>query len=140
MEDTPIPNLEWSDKFLVNIPRIDEQRQQLVQLLREFCDSLARAPADEATRALERLNHYAEGYLVREEMVLRIRGYPEFREHQAEHDFYRATLGEMIPHGTDLTNIRRIGKFLSSWWREHIMVSDQRYAAYFRKDRKSEAA
>ena len=73
---------EWDDKYSVDIPQMDAQHRQIIELLDDF-----RKCADSSERdlliqaALESLNQYAELHLRREELMLRTRGYPKFAEH-----------------------------------------------------------
>ena len=124
---------EWSEESSVGIPELDAQHRQLIELLGELgrCarsgDSVKFAPI-----ALQKVLQYAERHLQREELVLRIRGFPGYLEHKAEHDAYRkkAAFLELQSDRRDLGI--RIANFLTEWWRSHILTSDQQYARYFR--------
>lgn len=124
---------EWSEECSVGIPELDAQHRQLIELLGELArcarsgDSVKFAPI-----ALQKVMQYAERHLQREELVLRVRGFPGYLEHKAEHDAYRkkAASLELQSERRDLGI--RIANFLTEWWRSHILTSDQQYARYFR--------
>ena len=129
---------EWSEDCSVGIPELDVQHRQLIELLAELrrCAHLADG-AKLAPAALQGVVDYAERHLQREELVLRVRGYPGYLDHKAEHDLYRQRVASLrVPAGRrDLTI--RIANFLTEWWRSHILTSDQQYARYFRCQPKS---
>jgi hemerythrin len=124
--------LEWSDKYRVSIPQFDAQHHRIFDLLGELAKS---AQGDEGgtlvVASLEELHEYAEQHLAREELLLRIRSYPRYREHKAEHDAYREKIASFEGQlgRTDL-NIR-MANFLTEWWHYHILTSDRHYAQFF---------
>ena len=128
----PVHKLEWNQDCSVNIPEMDTQHRHLIELLGELSacvrmgESRSLAPA-----ALMKVSRYAERHLRREELMLRIRGYPGYAEHKAEHDAYRKKVASL-----QLSYDRRdlgisIANFLTEWWRGHILGSDQQYARFF---------
>lgn len=124
---------EWRDESSVGIPELDAQHRHLIELLGE----LVRCPHSGenggfAPTALKEVNRYAEQHLQREELVLRVRGYPGYTEHKAEHDAYRKKVASLQVHSGRRDLSVRIVNFLTEWWRFHIRISDQRYARYFR--------
>src|SRR4051794_2436240 len=87
---------EWTEECSVHIPLVDAEHRQIVELLRQLrtCasgDGSASLVAD----AVEQLTRYADRHLRREEMLLRIRRYPRYAEHKAEHDDYRANVAAL---------------------------------------------
>jgi len=124
---------EWSPECSVGIPELDAQHRHLIELLGGL---VKRTNSGEsggfAHTALEEMNRYAERHLQREELLLRVRGYPGYAEHKAEHDAYRKKLAS-LQEQSDRRDIGiRIVNFLSEWWRFHILTSDQQYARFFR--------
>jgi hemerythrin len=126
--------LEWSEDYSVGIPELDIQHRQLMELASELIrvvnlgESVKPDPA-----IIEKMAEYAERHLQREELVLRVRGYPDYLEHKAEHDAYRRKIVALRaqPDRRDLGV--RIANFLNEWWKSHILISDQEYARYFRR-------
>jgi hemerythrin-like metal-binding protein len=124
---------EWDEKFSVHIPQMDAQHRQIIELLDAFrkcaqsSESRQLAPA-----AMEPLNQYAQRHLRREELVLRVRGYPEYAAHAAEHAVYlkKVALLQAQLERRDISI--RITNFLTGWWKYHILHSDQEYARFFR--------
>jgi hemerythrin-like metal-binding protein len=83
--------------------------------------------------AVDELTRYADRHLRREELLLRVRGYPRLAEHRAEHDEYRARVASLRAqlHRRDIGV--RATNFLNAWWKEHILKSDMDYARYFQR-------
>ena len=123
----------WSDECSVGIPELDAQHRQLLEVLAELVKSAESGEsAAFAPVALERLHQYGTRHLLREEMVLRIRGYPHYVEHKAEHDVYREKFAALQANLARRDLAIRVVNFLTEWWKSHIMISDQEYARYFR--------
>jgi hemerythrin len=124
---------EWSEEFSVGIPELDAQHRHLIELLGELVRHTRSGKSGTfAPATLQKLNRYVEQHLQREELVLRIRGYPGYREHQAEHDAYRKKIASLQVHADRRDLDIRIANFLTEWWRFHILTSDQQYARFFR--------
>ena len=124
---------EWSEESSVGIPELDAQHRHLIELLSELvkCVQLGESGKLGPT-ALKKAIRYAERHLQREELVLRVRGYPRYEEHKAEHDAYRKKVASLqVLSGRRDLGIR-MANFLTEWWRFHILTSDQQYARFFR--------
>jgi len=125
---------EWREECSVGIPELDLQHRHLIELLGELVKrTFSGDRGGFALTALQEMNRYAEWHLLREELVLRVRAYPGYAEHKAEHDAYRAKLAALLLQSGRSDLGTRIANFLSEWWRFHILVSDQRYARFFRR-------
>jgi hemerythrin len=123
----------WSEECSVGIPELDAQHRQLLEVLAELVKSTKSGEsAAFAPIALERLEKYGSRHLLREEMVLRVRGYPHYLEHKAEHDVYRQKFLALQANLARRDLAIRVVNFLTEWWKSHIMISDQEYARYFR--------
>ena len=125
--------LEWSEKCSVGIPELDTQHRRLIELLGELMDRVQAGDGDgSVAAALKELSRCAESHLHREEVVLRVRGYPGYAEHKAEHDTYREKLAslELLADRPDFSV--RLTNYVIEWWRFHVLTSDQQYARFFR--------
>ena len=116
----------------MGIPVLDAQHKRLFELLGEVMRSSAPGAAGASTEALAEVKAYADQHLEQEELLLRVRGYPEYAEHKAEHDAYREKAAVLQSQaGRRDFNVRLVN-FITEWWRFHILVTDQRYAKFFR--------
>lgn len=124
---------EWTEDCSVGLPELDVQHRQLIESLGELL-RCARAgdSAKLAQVALTNVVQYGERHLRREELVLRVRGFPDYLDHKAEHDVYRRKVASLQLQADRRDLSIRIAKFLTEWWRAHILTSDQKYARYFR--------
>ena len=123
----------WSDECSVGIAELDAQHRQLIELLGELMKCVRSGESAKfAPAALRQTIEYAERHLQREELVLRVRGYPGYVEHKAEHDAYQQKVAALKIRSARRDLGIRIANFLAEWWRAHILTSDQQYARYFR--------
>jgi hemerythrin len=65
--------------------------------------------------------------------MLRVRNYPGYLAHAAEHNFYREKVASLQARLGRRDIALRTANFLSEWWRFHILTSDQEYARHFRR-------
>jgi len=127
-----LDQLEWKDEYSVHVPKLDDDHRQILQLIKELRESFYREGNDKlVSEALKKINEYALLHLQREELLLRIRGYPGYAEHKAEHDTYLSKVAALEANLERRDIAIRIVNFLSQWWREHILTSDQQYSRYF---------
>src|SRR4051794_29407286 len=124
---------EWSEDCSVPIPRVDAEHRQIIELLGILRTRTFGGGATQklVADAVEQLSRYADRHLRREELLLRIRGYPRYPEHKAEHDDYRAKVGLLREQLARRDVGVRVSNFVSAWWRHHILTSDLDYARYF---------
>jgi len=126
--------LEWSEDYSVGIPELDVQHRQLMELASELIRVVNLGESVKPDPVIvEKMAEYAERHLRREELVLRVRGYPDYLEHKAEHDEYRRKIVALRAQSDRRDLGVRIANFLNEWWRLHILISDQEYARYFKR-------
>jgi hypothetical protein len=68
-------------------------------------------------------------------LLLRIRDYPGYAAHKAEHDAYRKKAVSLRLQYDRRDLGIRIANFLTIWWGSHILTSDQQYARFFQCNR-----
>ena len=123
--------LEWSERYRVNIPQFDAQHRRILALIDAFRNCVYSEGGRLVEPSLRALAWYAEQHLLREELVLRIRRYPYYRQHKAEHDAYRDKLASLTSQLGRRDLDIRIANFLTEWWHSHILISDRDYAHFF---------
>jgi hemerythrin len=124
---------EWREEWSVDIPELDVQHRHLIELLAELARCTRSGESGQcAPAALRSLIAYAERHLRREELLLRVRGYPGYPGHKAEHDAYRKKVAALQTHADRRDLGIRITNFLTEWWKFHILITDQQYARFFR--------
>ena len=116
----------------MGIPVLDAQHKRLFELLGKVIECCAPGAAGASMEQLAEAKAYADEHLAQEELLLRVRGYPEYAEHKAEHDAYREKAAALQAQAGRRDFSVRLANFITEWWRFHILVSDQRYAKFFR--------
>jgi hemerythrin-like metal-binding protein len=124
--------LEWSEEYSVDIPGLDAQHRQLIELLGDLLKSTRSGKSSSAPIAFNKAIQYADQHLRWEELLLRMRGYPGYAEHKKEHDAYREKVASLQARADRRDFAVRLANFLTEWWRFHILTSDQQYARFFR--------
>ncbi|HJP19420.1 MAG TPA: bacteriohemerythrin [Nitrospinota bacterium] len=130
-----MPLFNWSEKFMLGIPEIDEQHKQIVDLINNLNNLKNKTVETEYLgKIIEALISYTRTHLAYEERLLRQHNYPEFAPHKSEHD-------KLVKEATDLqtkfftgvTDLSTdIAILLNDWLAEHILVVDKKYVPYLK--------
>jgi hemerythrin len=123
--------IKWSEEYSVGIPEMDAQHRQLMELLGALAKFASSGGVVDPRTAIGEMKRQAEQHLQEEELMLSIRGYPEYARHKAEHDAYRAKAAALEAQSGRRDFGTRITTFLTEWWSNHILHSAQEYARYF---------
>jgi hemerythrin-like metal-binding protein len=124
--------VEWREEYSVGVPELDAQHRRMIELLAGLVKFTNSGGVVDPFTALAEVNRYAEEHLQQEEMILSVRGYPEYARHKAEHDDYRKKAAALQARAHKRDFGTEITKFLVEWWKTHILNSDQQYARFFR--------
>lgn len=135
-----MPYANWDEALSVGIGAIDADHKQLLAIINELHDRLARAKASaeelEAGRiALERMEAYGAGHFSREEERMERTGFPEFSRHCRLHQEFLDKLGvyrSQLAEG--YVPVREVLAFLKRWLMGHIMVQDQVFGRYVKDE------
>ena len=85
---------------------------------------------------LHQLTQYAREHFKTEESVLESLGYAELAQQQTEHGAYEERMADWAFEATmDTLNLVDVQRFLATWWRDHILVSDMQYKALMESSR-----
>ena len=120
--------LSWNQNYSVGEPRLDTQHQKLLGL----CNRLSACPADNDKAAnalffeiLADLSAYAREHFATEESILRACKYPRLATQEADHAEYERHVNEFLNAAeTGMPDKSELQKLLSSWWKDHILISD----------------
>mgnify|MGYP001183058056 CR=1 FL=1 len=122
----------WSERFMLGIPEIDQQHKMIVYLINQLNESREAGRCDDNADVVDGLISYTKTHLLYEENLLKQHEYPDFTSHKSEHDqlvketedlqkrFYK---GE-----TDLFS--DIAILLNDWLSKHILEIDKKYVPY----------
>ena len=125
--------IEWTEALSVGVSDVDDQHRQIIGLINRFEDSVRDSVGTAAVRScIDSLVDYAGVHFRDEEAILESLQFPGLAKHKLFHQYFvarvkvfsdRFSSGEPdVPE--DLLT------FLKLWLVDHIMVSDQEYAAY----------
>ena len=112
---------------------MDTQHRLLLKLCHDAAALLA--TGNEASNqihvVLNALCLYAKVHFTAEEELLAASGYPDLAAQRAEHDQYWGALTRHLEAACAGTPDREaLYRFLTEWWRHHILVSDMEYKAW----------
>lgn len=126
--------IEWSDKFSVCVPELDEHHQHIVSMLARLENAVEEADVvmDHVNQVLDDMVDYMEYHFTAEEKYMAQIDYPDFRTHRSEHEsFLKETykfLGK-VRKGKAL-EARELSRFLQSWILNHILTMDKKYELF----------
>ena len=127
--------IDWSDKYSLGIPRIDEQHRfffEAVHRLHKEC--LANAGEDIVLETLVYLENYVRGHFQTEEAFMQEHEYPRIEEHRKQHveflERYLELIEEFKESGPSQHLAERTGEVVQGWLVDHIAKADRAYAKH----------
>jgi hemerythrin len=127
--------LVWDNKFSVSVSEIDTQHQMLFRLVNELHAAMIDGKGKEILGStLDKLVVYAETHFETEEKFMKLVEYPGFLGHKNEHVNFTNTvrlLQSQYARGQISITITTMN-FLKDWLTDHILGTDQKYAALFK--------
>jgi hemerythrin len=127
--------IEWSNKYRIGIPLIDEQHKKLIDMTNELY--LGCRKSDEAAEAyfLKTIHgavDYVRLHFTTEEKILERINYPDLAAHKKEHeDFAREIIQQVQAFQAGKKFVPNVFvRYLRDWVLTHIAVSDKLYARY----------
>lgn len=131
-------NIEWSDRYKVNVQAIDEQHERFVGLINEMFEALeARQYSEKLDDLLDRVLKYAELHFKTEESLLENCGCPELQHQKNEHYKIMHGLNNLVSKRNrakdDLAFYYEVINLLKNWLVHHMSSDDQLYAKHLRE-------
>ena len=130
--------IDWSDKYSIGIPQIDEQHKMLfegVHRLHEAC--VANRGEHVVLEAMVLLENYVRGHFQDEVAFMREHEYPRVEEHRKLHAVflvgYLELIGEFKESGPSQRLAERMGEMVQCWLVDHIAKADQAYAKHVKE-------
>lgn len=128
--------MPWTDDYLTDIRKIDEQHRWLVDATNTLHAEIIRSEPDKNRigEILYGLVDYARNHFREEEDLFSRYGYPESEAHIAEHGKFNRTAAELLDeHENGGVMTEKALAFLKDWLNHHILKNDQNYVAFFRE-------
>ncbi len=126
--------IQWDASYSVGDSTLDGHHRKLLALCNELSDCVGDdSPAADSKfhEVLHELAVYARQHFSAEERLLSQCHYPLLTAHRNEHAIYQRWMAETLVSASDgVLDKAGLLQFLSSWWREHILVKDMHYRDY----------
>ncbi|MBF0589677.1 MAG: bacteriohemerythrin [Magnetococcales bacterium] len=127
--------MPWTDSLKVHIKVIDDDHRRLVDMINDLYTAMRLGRGRvELGRILDALVEYTANHFNREEVMFKKHGYPETKEHLAEHEKLVSQVLEFQRqfHEEGAMINMELMSFLKDWLFNHIMGVDQRYSKFLR--------
>lgn len=132
--------VDWQDRYSVGMTEIDEQHQALFSAInRLWATIIGKGEAGAVRELLDELERYTISHFSAEEIFMRQMEYPDFDRHKKLHVMFTGRIAqerEAVAQGKSVS--LDLLHFLKDWLIEHILVEDQRYAAFCRENKKKD--
>jgi hemerythrin len=122
--------IKWDDKYLVDVPELDEAHYELFKLVNELhCLNQQEVyPEKKILRSLHNVREYVYSHFSKEEAYMLKANFPGHDEHKKLHDTIRNNFEIFYK---DLKKgkleMEKFLIFVKSWLTKHIMDEDQKY-------------
>ncbi|MDH5717064.1 MAG: hemerythrin family protein [Spirochaetia bacterium] len=131
-------NIEWNNKYLIGIEKIDNQHKQLVQQVNIFFNCVNKKKGrDKVLEILEYLSEYVEEHFKDEENLQKQIKYPDYEEHKNKHENFKTLIiklkDKIIKTDIDYNNILETNQIITKWIINHIYNSDKKIGEYIKK-------
>jgi len=131
-----LKNIKWQPEYEFHIKVIDESHRKLVNLINRLTEMINRQACPEnMSEIFFSLIHYAEHYLIREEILLRDLGYPQLDQHKEKYHFFiekiKSFREKFSSENPDIC--RDLYDFLSEWFQNHVLKYDKEIITFLKK-------
>jgi len=127
--------IEWNDKLIIGITRIDNQHKELIRIVNELHEAMKSGKGnDKAMETVKFLLKYTVDHFVTEEAIMKHYGYTDFIAHKALHDNLVMDVAQLvrdIESGQKLLTVK-ISNFMAGWVKEHILANDLKLGAFLK--------
>lgn len=124
--------IQWNDELRLGIAQIDREHEALVLLVNELGDAMLLGKGrDIVADTLRKLADYADYHFRSEETLFDEHGFEGSVSHKSEHQRFvnkLNTFNATFAAGKTTLISVDVLSFLSDWVRDHIMISDRKYA------------
>ena len=126
--------ITWNDNFSVNIPRFDQEHQQLIAMINSLHEAMKQGTGKKAMGTLlDDLTNYASTHFSHEEQMMVRYSYPDFKKHKQSHVDFAQTFKEYRSlYENSSLSAGNLLNLLQSWLINHICDTDKQYTAFFK--------
>ncbi len=122
--------IEWNDKYLVNIPEIDEAHHKIFNLVNKLQESYLNDSQDkkQTLNSFYDFLEYVYSHFTEEEEIMEKRGYSGLDDHKKKHEVLKETFEKFMKDlKSDSLDMDNFLNFSKSWLVNHITIEDQKY-------------
>lgn len=129
--------LEWSDKYLIGIDRIDLEHETFFGLVKDFEKArLRNASKKELLGILNEIALYAKFHFCSEENVMEAIGYPGLEEHKDKHlQLIDMLSNNILALTLDRVAPAKIESLLLEWFFHHTAEDDKKIVHFQQQSR-----
>lgn len=130
-ENFKLPEIVWSDKFLIGVDSMDEEHKELISIINKLIRSLNRNVRDEILEKFQDLKEYTVFHFDDEEKFMERVNYPDIVAHKKIHVNMIAQFLKFEENlKSDTLDKKKFLAFLKNWLISHILGVDSQYAKY----------
>jgi hemerythrin len=128
-------NYTWKEEYNTGVNFIDEQHRYFLNIISDLNDYLkGEVCRESASKIFFSLVHYAEHYLIQEEIYFKDYHFPSTNEHK---DLHAAFIKRVIQFKTDYEHdiqhtCRTMMEYLVDWFDNHILKYDKKAIDYLK--------
>ena len=126
-------NYTWKEEYNTGVKFIDEQHQYFLNIIHDLNDFLEQGVCmDSASKVFFSLAHYAEHFLIQEEIILKDYQFPRIKEHK---ELHAAFIKRVVQFKTDYQmdvehTCQTMMDYLVDWFDNHILRYDKEAIDY----------
>lgn len=125
----------WDKKLETGIEIIDNQHKEFLKHANRFVIKVRSQKGEEGVKEeYEFIHDFLQYHFQAEETYLFDSGYPEYKQHQAEHlklQFQAKQMEILIQEGKMEQILEKFVEFINMWVKEHMMGSDLKFSEYY---------
>lgn len=136
--------LRWQESLSLDVPAIDRDHKQLIELTNRI-HYMAVAGDDREALAdvLRQVVGYTQSHFRREEMLMRLSGYPAYETHCRQHAEFTAEIKEQYQHfcrRPERFNVDAFARLINEWLTMHILGEDMKIKPFVSRLAEAHAA
>jgi hemerythrin len=124
--------ITWADDYLIGVDEVDQQHKYLFELINETLQCNGKTSLQ---LSLVKLYKYTREHFTAEEAIMKDIDYPNYKQHQEQHNSLITQLNEKSSDALQDPNKRaELDSFLVSWLIVHILGQDTPIGHFLRND------
>ena len=131
--------IEWESKYEIGLKLIDEQHRRIFNVYNQLLVLQQKQHPcfrEDILKTFEDLADYIHLHFTTEEEIMRIYGFPQFKEHKLEHEEFTLKINKLkkdFQEG-DMLLMDSLVKMIRVWIINHVLVEDLKYKPFIPKD------